>query len=145
MTPRLLRSVQVIDSTIRVETPNGPSFHRYNHDGYGETYFGGPWLGEGIGRIWPIFTGERGEYEIARGHDASVYLDAMLHFANAGGMIPEQVWDRAEPHANRISPSAKALAAPRRSPGAWRSSSDWWCAPKKNESSNSLRLSPTIS
>jgi len=93
----IARSVQVIDYTIRVETPNGPSFHRYNHDGYGETYFGGPWLGEGIGRIWPIFTGERGEYEIARGHDASVYLDAMLHFANAGGMIPEQVWDRANP------------------------------------------------
>ena len=93
----IARSVEVIDSTIRVETPNGPSFHRYNHDGYGETYFGGPWQGGGIGRIWPIFTGERGEYEIARGRDASVYLDAMLHFANAGGMIPEQVWDRAEP------------------------------------------------
>ncbi|MGC2268288.1 MAG: glucan 1,4-alpha-glucosidase, partial [Candidatus Acidiferrales bacterium] len=95
--PTIARSVEVIDSAIRVETPNGPSFHRYNHDGYGETYFGGPWQGEGIGRIWPIFTGERGEYEIARGRDASVYLDAMLHFANAGGMIPEQVWDRAEP------------------------------------------------
>ena len=94
--PTIARSVQVIDSTIRVETPNGPSFRRYNHDGYGETYFGGPWLGEGIGRLWPIFTGERGEYEIARGRDASEYLDAMLHFANAGGMIPEQVWDRAE-------------------------------------------------
>ena len=95
--PTIARSVEVIDSTIRVETPNGPSFHRYNHDGYGETYFGGPWQGEGIGRIWPIFTGERGEYEIARGHDASAYLDAMLHFANEGGMIPEQVWDRADP------------------------------------------------
>jgi glucoamylase len=95
--PTIARSVQVIDSTIRVETPNGPSFRRYNHDGYGETYFGGPWMGEGIGRLWPIFTGERGEYEIARGRDASVYLDAMLHFANAGGMIPEQVWDRAAP------------------------------------------------
>ncbi|MFZ3331239.1 MAG: glucan 1,4-alpha-glucosidase [Candidatus Acidiferrales bacterium] len=95
--PTIARSVEVIDSTIRVVTPNGPSFHRYNHDGYGETYFGGPWQGEGIGRIWPIFTGERGEYEIARGRDASAYLDAMLQFANAGGMIPEQVWDRAEP------------------------------------------------
>jgi glucoamylase len=95
--PIIVNSVQVIDSTIRVETPNGPSFHRYNHDGYGETYFGGPWLGEGVGRIWPILTGERGEYEIARGRDASVYLNAMLHFANVGGMIPEQVWDRAEP------------------------------------------------
>lgn len=90
-------SVQVIDSTIRIETPNGPGFRRYNHDGYGETYFGGPWLGAGIGRLWPIFTGERGEYAIALGQDPTAYLLAMGKFSNAGGMIPEQVWDQAEP------------------------------------------------
>ncbi len=101
--PAITRSVQIIDSTIRVETPSGPSFRRYNHDGYGETFFGGPWSGEGIGRLWPIFTGERGEYEIALGHDASTYLDAMLRFANAGGMIPEQVWDRSEPTTSHFS------------------------------------------
>jgi glucoamylase len=101
--PTIDRTVQIIDSTIRVETPNGPSFHRYNHDASGETFFGGPWLGEGIGRLWPILTGERGEYEVAPGRDASIYLDAMLHFANAGGMIPEQVWDRAEPTASHFS------------------------------------------
>jgi glucoamylase len=95
--PTIERSAKVVDSTIRVETPNGPSFHRYNHDGYGETFFGGPWLGQGIGRVWPIFTGERGEYEVAAGGDPGPYLQAMLRFANAGGMIPEQVWDRAEP------------------------------------------------
>ncbi|HVA71617.1 MAG TPA: glycoside hydrolase family 15 protein [Candidatus Limnocylindrales bacterium] len=95
--PTIERSLKVIDSTIRVETPNGPSFRRYNHDGYGETYFGGPWQGQGIGRLWPVFTGERGEYEVALGQDATPYLQAMLHFANAGGMIPEQVWDRADP------------------------------------------------
>jgi glucoamylase len=94
--PAIIRSLRVVDSTLRVETPKGPGFHRNNHDGYGETFFGGPWRGEGTGRLWPIVTGERGEYEIARGRDASAYLDAMLHFANAGGMIPEQVWDRAE-------------------------------------------------
>ena len=100
--PIIRNSVRVIDSNIRVETPNGPSFYRYSHDGYGETYFGGPWLGQGIGRVWPIFTGERGEYEIALGRNPTLYLDAMLHFANAGGMIPEQVWDRAEPTASHF-------------------------------------------
>jgi glucoamylase len=95
--PAIERSLKVIDSTIRVQTPGGPSFRRYNHDGYGETLFGGPWTGQGIGRIWPIFTGERGEYEVARGRDATNYLDAMLNFANPGGMIPEQVWDQADP------------------------------------------------
>jgi glucoamylase len=98
--PTVERSLKIIDSAIRIETPNGPCFHRYNHDGYGETFFGGPWLGEGIGRLWPIFTGERGEYEIAVGHDPTPYLEAMLHFANSGGMIPEQVWDRADPTAS---------------------------------------------
>lgn len=100
--PAIERSVRVIDSTIRVQTPNGPSFRRYNHDGYGETLFGGPWLGQGVGRIWPIFTGERGEYEVARGRDAMNYLDAMQDFANSGGMIPEQVWDQADPTESRF-------------------------------------------
>jgi glucoamylase len=92
----IAHSVEVVDSTIRVETPNGPGFRRYNHDGYGETFFGGVWTGQGIGRLWPVFTGERGEYEVARGHDPALYLDSMLRFANSGGMISEQVWDRAE-------------------------------------------------
>ncbi|HUJ33104.1 MAG TPA: glucan 1,4-alpha-glucosidase [Candidatus Acidoferrum sp.] len=100
--PVIERSVKVVDAAIRIETPNGPSFRRYSHDGYGETFFGGPWLGEGVGRLWPIFTGERGEYEVALGHDPALYLESMLHFANAGGMISEQVWDRAEPTANRF-------------------------------------------
>jgi glucoamylase len=100
--PVIERSIEVIDSTIRVQTPSGPSFRRYNHDGYGETLFGGPWLGQGVGRIWPIFTGERGEYEVARGHDATNYLDAMSNFANSGGMIPEQIWDQADPTESRF-------------------------------------------
>ena len=90
-------SLRIIDATIRRETPNGPAFYRYNHDRYGETYFGGPWQGQGIGRLWAILAGERGEYEVARGADPTPYLRAMLHFANDGGMIPEQVWDRAHP------------------------------------------------
>jgi len=99
----IAHSVEVIDRTIRVETPNGPSFHRYNHDGYGETFFGGPWLGQGVGRIWPVFTGERGEYEVARHGDASLYLDSMLRFANSGGMIPEQIWDEADSTSSEFS------------------------------------------
>jgi glucoamylase len=97
--PSIVHSLAVVDSTIRVETPNGPGWFRYNHDGYGEKFFGGPWDGTGVGRLWPIFTGERGEYEIARGNDPAAYIETMLLFANAGGMIPEQVWDRADPSA----------------------------------------------
>jgi len=34
---------------------------------------------------------------VARGRNAADYLDAMANFANSGGMIPEQVWDQADP------------------------------------------------
>ena len=28
---------------LRVDTPNGTFWHRFNFDGYGETHDGGPW------------------------------------------------------------------------------------------------------
>jgi glucoamylase len=49
-----------------------------------------------VGRLWPLLTGERGEYELTAGRDARPYLDALLAFANEGLMLPEQVWDRPE-------------------------------------------------
>lgn len=75
----------------------GDYWFRYNHDGYGETATGGDFTGAGIGRLWPIFSGERGHYVVARGGDAGPYLTAMRTAANGGGMIPEQVWDRTPP------------------------------------------------
>jgi glucan 1,4-alpha-glucosidase len=93
---RIVTSLGVVDRTIKVDTPKGPGWYRYNHDGYGEKADGRGWDLTGIGRLWPLLTGERGEYEIARGGDGRPFLDAMLKFANAGRMLPEQVWDRAE-------------------------------------------------
>ena len=142
--PNIARSVRVIDSTIRIETPNGPAFRRYNHDGYGETFFGGPWLGEGIGRLWPIFTGERGEYEIALGHDPTEYLASMQRFANAGGMIPEQVWDRADPTASHFS-FGSGPAARRRWRGAWRNFFAWRFVRRRSASWKCPALSPSTS
>ena len=55
-----------------------------------------PFDGTGIGRGWPLLTGERGHYEIEAGNDPLPYLEAMAAMASPGGMIPEQVWD-AEP------------------------------------------------
>jgi glucoamylase len=94
--PVIERSVAVVDATLRVNTPQGPYFYRYNHDGYGEHADGAPYDGGGVGRLWPLLSGERGEYEIARGRDAGPYIEAMLRSANRGGMIPEQVWDRGD-------------------------------------------------
>ena len=95
--PRIQASLRVVDHVIRVETPNGPGWYRYNEDGYGEEPDGDGWTGTGgVGRLWPLLTGERGEYEIAAGRDARPMLEALRKFANAGRMLPEQVWDRTE-------------------------------------------------
>ena len=84
---------------IKVETPGGAGWYRYNHDAYGERADGGNYDGRtGVGRLWTLLTGERGEYDVARGDlvSARKRLDAMMAFANDGMMIPEQVWDRQE-------------------------------------------------
>ena len=97
--PLIKESLILVDQLIKVETPGGSGWYRYNHDAYGERPDGGNYDGRnGVGRLWTLLTGERGEYEIARGDltSACKRLDAMMAFANDGMMIPEQVWDRKE-------------------------------------------------
>ena len=92
----IVESLALIDQMIAVKTPVGQAWYRYNHDAYGETPDGGKYDGRnGVGRLWTLLTGERGEYEIAAGDLASARkrLDTMAAFANDGLMIPEQVWD----------------------------------------------------
>ncbi|MBA3765915.1 MAG: glucan 1,4-alpha-glucosidase [Acidobacteria bacterium] len=97
--PLIIKSLAVVDQIIKVETPNGTAWRRYNMDAYGDRSDGGSYDAKsGRGRLWTLLTGERGEYELARGEreQARRRLDAMLGFANDGMMIPEQVWDRKE-------------------------------------------------
>ena len=119
--PLIVKSLKVIDAQIKVNTPNGESFYRYNHDGYGEQPDGRRWNFDGTysgtGRLWALLAGERGQYEIALAKPdvkidkskvvinfqnpqsltkAKARLDAMLAFANEGLMISEQIWDKAE-------------------------------------------------
>ncbi|MBU2711910.1 glycoside hydrolase family 15 protein [Zooshikella harenae] len=84
------------EQSIKVETPNGPGFYRYNHDGYGEKQGGSDYTGEGKGRLWPLLTGERAHLEVAKKQSVDQYIQAMEKFANEGNMLPEQVWDKAE-------------------------------------------------
>ena len=86
-------SLRVIDAVLKVETPYGPCWRRYNHDGYGPSDGGGPFAGWGKGRAWPILTGERAHYELANGQSVRTLIRAMECFASKGGMLPEQVWD----------------------------------------------------
>jgi len=93
--PRILNTVRVIDTLLKVDLPAGPCWHRYNGDGYGEHEDGQPFDGTGIGRAWPLLTGERAHYELAAGNQAGArrLLAALEGFASDGHLIPEQVWD----------------------------------------------------
>ncbi|HXG83090.1 MAG TPA: glycoside hydrolase family 15 protein [Pyrinomonadaceae bacterium] len=120
------KSLKVIDRVIKVNTPHGDAWYRYNHDGYGETYDGKRWNWDGTykgkGHLWALLSGERGQFEIAEcgkrkaengrnprvGRNVKVQpaneclnkaktrLDSMLGFANEASMIPEQVWDKSQ-------------------------------------------------
>ena len=96
--PRVRNTVRVIDDLLRVETPVGPSWHRYNGDGYGEHADGSPFDGTGIGRAWPLLTGERAHYALAAGSrlEAERLLGTMEALAGEGGLLPEQIWDSAD-------------------------------------------------
>jgi len=92
---RIVNTVKVIDSLLKVETPFGSAWHRYNQDGYGEQEDGSPFDGTGIGRAWPLLTGERAHYELAAGRKQSAIelLQTLEQFASEGGLLPEQIWD----------------------------------------------------
>jgi glucoamylase len=93
--PRILNTVRLIDALLRIDTPNGPAWHRYEGDGYGEHADGEPFDGVGVGRAWPLLTGERAHFELAAGHEqaAEQLMHALEAFAGGSGLIPEQIWD----------------------------------------------------
>jgi glucoamylase len=98
--PIVRDSIEVIDRVLKHDLPQGPGWRRYNHDGYGQKDDGSAFDGTGVGRCWPILTGERGHYELAAGRDPKPFIVSMENFANQGGMITEQVWDSDDlPHA----------------------------------------------
>ena len=95
--PRVLSTIAVIDRLLKVELPQGPGWHRYNLDGYGEKADGSPFDGAGIGRVWPLLAGERAHYALAAGkrEEAEALLATIEAQTSPGGLIPEQVWDAA--------------------------------------------------
>ena len=93
--PLIVKSLKVIDSQIKVNTPNGESFYRYNHDGYGEQPDGRRWNFDGTysgtGRLWALLTGERGFYEIAlcQTTERKILEDFHKSPEKYGGKLPE--------------------------------------------------------
>lgn len=96
--PRIRNTVRVVDALLKAEFPAGPCWRRYNGDGYGEHDDGRPFDGTGVGRPWPLLTGERAHYELEAGNRARAesLLAALEGFASDGHLIPEQIWDGAD-------------------------------------------------
>jgi glucoamylase len=106
--PVVRNTVAVVDQQLASGSATGRYFwHRFNFDGYGEKKDGSPWdIGfpsnptevwannTTIGRNWPIFGGERGEYELLTGNSAAARsrLANIASAANDGEMLPEQAW-----------------------------------------------------
>jgi glucoamylase len=106
--PVIKNTIGVVDQQLAAGVPSGRYFwHRFNFDGYGEKKDGSQWdIGfppnpteiwsnnTTIGRNWPIFGGERGEYDLLAGDStgARASLGHMAKAANRGRMLPEQVW-----------------------------------------------------
>ncbi|HKD54718.1 MAG TPA: glycoside hydrolase family 15 protein [Steroidobacteraceae bacterium] len=109
--PLIAATIRVADALLKVDTPSGPCWHRYNEDGYGERDDGSAYDGTGRGRAWPLLTGERGHYELCRGEDPLPYLMAMTRMASPGGMLPEQIWDAAPIPARGLFPGRPTGAA----------------------------------
>lgn len=93
--PRIQDTIKMVDRLLKVETPSGALYHRYNEDGYGEYADGRPFDGSGIGRGWPLLVGERGHLALQSGEDPLPWLQTMWRCSSSGGLLPEQVWDTA--------------------------------------------------
>jgi glucoamylase len=93
----ILETLPEYDAILKQIIPGSrDAWFRYNYDGYGEYNDGRSYDGSGRGRLWPIFTAERGIYEIARSRNGTAgapYLQALKAFSSQAGFIPEQVWN----------------------------------------------------
>jgi glucoamylase len=91
--PVLASTTEAIDAALKVETPRGACWKRYPRDGYGQRDDGTPYEKWGVGRPWPLLSGERAHFELQRNGNWLDLRDAMEAFASSTGLLPEQVWD----------------------------------------------------
>ncbi len=108
---RAADTIRVVDRVLKVETPSGAVYRRYNDDGYGEYDDGRPYDGAGVGRAWPLLAGERGHLALQAGEDPIDYLKTIHRCASPGGLLPEQVWDAAPIPERFLSPGRPSGSA----------------------------------
>jgi glucoamylase len=122
--PVIRNTLTVIDKHLATTTPAGQFWHRFTNDGYGERADGGPWNvnqptpQRTYGRLWPLLSGERGEYDLLAGDrlSATEALNAIAATAGSARMLPEQVWDDRPPAPDHAHPGTATTSA---TPLAW--------------------------
>lgn len=116
--PAVVGSLPELDTTtsepgtMKTLSGRGDYWYRYNHDNYGEDQNGAGWTGAvdrptTTGRLWPLLSGERGEYRLAAGGtESAAAAGDLLAMANSAGdssyLIPEQIWDQDSTQTNGI-------------------------------------------
>jgi glucoamylase len=102
--PIIVDSLKVVDAVLKVETPSGPCWRRYNHDGYGQGADGAAFVGWGQGRAWPLLTpmqpgdaprvvSARGTLDVAENGSFRIESDCAVRF---GLTLPAQDGKAAE-------------------------------------------------
>ncbi|MCU1659386.1 MAG: glucan 1,4-alpha-glucosidase, partial [Pseudonocardiales bacterium] len=104
--PDVLRSLDIVDATIKKQTASGAGWLRYNGDGYGDCHVmpdhdcsieGAPWApsDKGTGHPWPVLAAERAQQQLATGSPAAAgqLLAAIDAMSSGVGLVPEQAWD----------------------------------------------------
>ena len=94
--PIVRDSIRLVDALLKVETPRGPSWLRYNGDGYGEHEDGQPYDGSGRGRPWPLlYRGAGALCSLCRRGSGGIF-PAHSNDSNERALRDdpsEQVWD----------------------------------------------------
>ena len=104
--PDVRASLPVVDRVLGRTTPAGRGFYRYgtsapgSEDGYGDdAATGRPWptTDTGTGHLWPVLSGERGQYAAQAGDvaGAAALLESMGRASTGVGLVPEQTWEDA--------------------------------------------------
>jgi glucoamylase len=122
--PVIRDTLAVIDKQLATTTAAGQFWHRFSSDGYGERADGGLWdinqptPDRTYGRLWPLLTGERGEYDLLAGdpQSATQALTAIAATAGSAGLLAEQVWDDRPPAPDPARPGTATTSA---TPLAW--------------------------
>ena len=95
--PLIVNSLKVVDKILKTETPFGPVWKRYNHDGHGQRKDGSPWDGWGDRAV--LDTTDRGTRSIrtsSRSRSPTIYSRYGKKWHPIRHYYQSKFWDAAD-------------------------------------------------